>query len=49
MLAVGAFVTLTLTMLEVPWFWIANVLTGMWVLAEVFAGIWKLALFRRGA
>lgn len=48
-LAVGAFVTLTLSMAEVHWFWIANVLAGMWVLAEVFAGMWKLALFRRGA
>ncbi len=48
-LATAAFVVLTLAWAEVPWFWIANVLAGMWVLAEVFAGIWKLVLFRGGA
>ena len=48
-LATAAFVVLVLAWSEVPWFWIANVLAGMWVLAEVVAGIWKLVLFRRGA
>lgn len=48
-LAVGVFVAIVLAMAEVPWFWIANVLMGIWVLAEVFGGAWKLALFRRGA
>ncbi|MGE0817906.1 MAG: hypothetical protein AB7O74_04510 [Candidatus Nanopelagicales bacterium] len=48
-LAVGVFVAIVLAMAEVPWFWIANILLGMWVLAEVFAGVWKLALLRRGA
>ncbi len=48
-LAVGVFVVLCLAMAEAHWFWIANVLAGMWVLAEVFAGVWKLMLFRRGA
>ena len=47
-LAVGVFVAICLAMVEVPWFWIANVLAAMWVLAEVVAGLVKLALFRRG-
>ena len=48
-LAVAAFIVLCLAIVEAPWFWIANVLAGMWVLAEIFAGIWKAALLRRGA
>lgn len=47
-LAVGVFVAICLAMVEVPWFWIANVLAGMWVLSEVVGGLVKLALFRRG-
>jgi hypothetical protein len=47
-LAVGVFVAICLAMVQVPWFWIANVLAGMWVLAEVVGGLVKLALFRRG-
>jgi hypothetical protein len=47
-LAVGVFTAICLAMAEVPWFWIANVLAAMWVLAEVVAGLVKLALFRRG-
>lgn len=47
-LAVGVFAAICLAMVEVPWFWIANVLAAMWVLAEVVAGLVKLTLFRRG-
>jgi hypothetical protein len=47
-LAVGVFTAICLAMVEVPWFWIANVLAAMWVLAEVVAGLVKLTLFRRG-
>ena len=47
-LAVGVFLALCLAMVEVEWFWIANALAGMWVLAEVFSGVAQLVMFRRG-
>jgi hypothetical protein len=48
-LAVGVFAGLVLTMMEVPYFFIANALLAGWVLAEITTGAIKIVLYRRGA
>lgn len=47
-LATGVCVGLWLTIVRAEPFWIAQVLLGALVLAEIAAGVVKLALFRRG-
>jgi hypothetical protein len=47
-LAVAAFVAICLAMAEVPWFWIANAVLALWVLAEVGGRAYALTLSRRG-
>jgi hypothetical protein len=47
-LAVAMFCGVTLTMVEVPHFWIAHTLMLLWVLAEIVEGISKVVLYRRG-
>ena len=47
-LAVAAFVALSLSMLEVDWFWIANSVLALWVLAEIVGSAVSLSLSRRG-
>ena len=47
-LAVAAFVALSLSMLEVDWFWIANSVLALWVLAEIVGSAASLSLSRRG-
>jgi hypothetical protein len=47
-LAVPTFVALGLAMLEVHWFWIANVLLAGFVLSEVIKSAVMLARYRRG-
>jgi hypothetical protein len=46
--SVGAFVALSITMLEFDYFWIANTLYLSFVVASVVAGIVKLRAYRRG-
>ena len=47
-LAVAAFVAISLAMVEVSWFWIANSVLALWVLAEIAGGLTTLTLSRRG-
>jgi hypothetical protein len=47
-LAVAAFVAISLAMAEVSWFWIANSVLALWVLAEIGGGLTTLTLSRRG-
>ena len=47
-LAVAAFVAIALSMAEVDWFWIANSVLALWVLAEIVSGAMALTLSRRG-
>jgi hypothetical protein len=48
-LAVGMFAGIVLAMFDVSAFWMAQVLLGAWVLAEVSGGIAMLVLYRRAA
>lgn len=48
-LAVGMFSGIVLAMMRADAFWIAQVLLGAWVVAEITGGILKLVLYRRGA
>jgi hypothetical protein len=47
-LAVAAFVAISLAMAEVPWFWIANAVLALWVVAEIAGGLLSLRLSRTG-
>ena len=47
-LAVAAFVAICLAMAEVPWFWIANAVLALWVVAEIGGRAYALTLSRRG-
>ena len=47
-LEVGAFLAITLAMAQVDWFWIANTVLALWVLAEIVDGGVQLSLSRRG-
>jgi hypothetical protein len=48
-LAVGVFCAIVLAMAEFHAFYLAHTLMLAWVLAEVFAGVTRLVLYRRGA
>lgn len=48
-LATGVFFALCLAMVRADPFYIANTLLLWWVLAEVLSGVFKIALYRRGA
>ena len=47
-LEVGAFLAIALAMAQVDWFWIANTVLALWVLAEIVDGGVQLSLSRRG-
>ncbi len=47
-LEVGAFLAIALAMAQVDWFWIANTVLALWVLAEIVDGAVQLTLSRRG-
>ncbi len=47
-LEVGAFLAIALAMAQVDWFWIANTVLALWVLAEIVDGGVQLTLSRRG-
>lgn len=47
-LEVGAFVAIVLAVAQVDWFWIANAVLLVWVLAEIVDSGVQLALSRRG-
>lgn len=47
-LAVAAFVAISLSMAEVSWFWIANSVLALWVVAEILSDVVALTLSRRG-
>ncbi len=47
-LEVGAFLAIALAMAKIDWFWIANTVLALWVLAEIVDGGVQLTLSRRG-
>jgi hypothetical protein len=47
-LAIAAFVAITLSLAEIDWFWIANSVLALWVAAEILSGAVALTLSRRG-
>ena len=47
-LEVVAFLAIALAMAQVDWFWIANTVLALWVLAEIVDGGVQLSLSRRG-
>lgn len=47
-LAIAAFVAITLSLIEIDWFWIANSVLALWVAAEILSGAVALTLSRRG-
>ena len=47
-LEVGAFLAIVLAVAQVDWFWIANTVLALWVLAEIVDGGVQLSLSRRG-
>ena len=47
-LAIAAFVAITLSLAEIDWFWIANSVLALWGAAEILSGAVALTLSRRG-